>query len=620
MNLKPVRTVLIGAGGHARVVLSILRDNSNLVVAGFVAPPGSSGLGDLVRLGDDDDLASLRQVGIEAAFVAVGDNRRRWELFNRARQLGFEMVNAVHPSTSIDRSVRMGSGIAIMAGAVVNCDSVIGDAAIVNTCASVDHDCEIGEASHLAPGAHLSGYVKIGARSLVGVGAAVGRGLPITIGEDAVVGTGAAAVKDIPAGSTVVGVPARELKQVSAERSALARFRVVAGYERTPARPEPINAELMPLAAVVFRGNESRYVNECLDTRWISSVGPFVDRFERDFADFCQVPYAISCANGTVALHLALLGLDIGPGDEVIVPSLTYVATANAVRYCGATPVFVDSNRDDWNLDPDDIARKITPRTRAIIAVHLYGRPAAMDRINELARENRLKVIEDAAEAHGALYNGRPVGSLGDLATFSFYGNKIITTGEGGMVTTKDPILAARIRQLKGQGQDPERRYWFPVVGYNYRMTNIEAALGCAQLEKVDEYLRERDAIEAWYRSELDGHPGVRLGPIRSHERTVCWVLSVCLETPRWDDRDEVMTVMRKLGIDTRPFFYPVHTLPPYRGETGQGECANAEWLGARGLSLPTWVGMTRDDVRAACAVLKEALESVRQVGELSHA
>ncbi len=373
--------------------------------------------------------------------------------------------------------------------------------------------------------------------------------------------------------------------------------------------------EFIPLASPALRGNESRYVNQCLDTTWISSAGAFVDRFEAEFAAFCQVPHAVSCANGTVSLHLALLGLDVGPDDEVITPSLTYVATANAIRYCGATAVFADSDRDTWNLDPDDIVKRITPRTRAIIAVHLYGRPAPMDEILAIARTHRLKVVEDAAEAHGARYRGEPVGSLADVATFSFYGNKIITTGEGGMVTTRDPVLAARIRLLKGQGQDPERRYWFPVVGYNYRLTNLQAAIGCAQLEKVDEYLAERDAIGDWYRAELAGTPGVVLPRLHPNERAVCWLFSVCLDTSYPDQRDEVMALMREAGIETRPFFYPVHTLPPYR-EPRQPALPVAEWLGARGINLPTWVGMTHEHVHRVSAALKEALEmSAEAVG-----
>jgi|SRR4051812_4968738 perosamine synthetase len=367
--------------------------------------------------------------------------------------------------------------------------------------------------------------------------------------------------------------------------------------------------EFIPVSAPSLLGNEKRYVNECLDSTWISSIGTFIEEFERRFASYCGSEHAVSCCNGTVALHLALLGLGIGPGDEVIVPSLTYVASANAIRYCGAEPVFVDSDPRTWNLDPADLRRKVTPRTRAVMAVHLYGKPAPMREILEIAREHGLQVVEDAAEAIGATYGGRPVGTLADVAAFSFFGNKVITCGEGGMVLAPDAALARKIRQLKGQGQDFERRYWFPVVGYNYRMTNIEAALGLAQLEKVDDYLAARDEIAAWYREELAGCPGLTLAAADPGERAVCWLFSVLLPCHTGEERDAVMLRLRQAGVDSRPFFHPCHLLPPYLADR-PADCPGAEWLSARGLSLPTWVGMTRQHVRRVAGALVEALES----------
>ncbi|HZF08583.1 MAG TPA: DegT/DnrJ/EryC1/StrS aminotransferase family protein [Thermoanaerobaculia bacterium] len=369
--------------------------------------------------------------------------------------------------------------------------------------------------------------------------------------------------------------------------------------------------EFIPVAAPALSGNEKRYVNECLDTTWISSIGSFISRFEEQFAASAGVGYAVSCNNGTSALHLALLGLGVGPGDEVLVPSLTYIATANAVRYCGALPVFVDSDRETWNLTAEDLRAKLTPRTRAVIAVHLYGRPAPMREILIVAREAGIKVIEDAAEAVGATYQGRPVGSLADVAAFSFFGNKIITCGEGGMITTDDEALGRKIRQLKGQGQDFERRYFFPVVGYNYRMTNIQAALGLAQLEQIDAYLAQRDEIAAWYRSELAGVPGLHLPAPDREERSVCWLWSVVLTHHAGDRRDAVMAHLKEAGIETRPFFYPCHIMPPYAATGREARCPEAEWLSERGLSLPTWIGMTRQHVCRIAAALVAALDAV---------
>jgi perosamine synthetase len=371
--------------------------------------------------------------------------------------------------------------------------------------------------------------------------------------------------------------------------------------------------ELMPVAAPTLAGNEKLYVNECLDTTWISSIGRFIDLFETQFAQYCDTTNAISCSNGTVALHLALLGLGIGPGDEVLVPSLTYIASVNAIRYCGAEPVFIDSQVSTWNIDPADLLRKITPRTKAIIAVHLYGRPAPMNEIMRIAARHGLKVVEDAAEAVGATYYGQPVGSLGDVAAFSFFGNKIITCGEGGMVLTNDSALAAGIRQLKGQGQDPNRRYWFPIVGYNYRMTNIQAALGLAQLEEIETHLESRDALARWYRSELLGLSGITFAEQREYERNVCWLFSVVLSGRAGLFRDRVIEGLAEAGIETRPFFYPCHILPPYISSPGGNSCFNAEWLGARGISLPTWVGMTREHVRRVTSALAKAVEEFEE-------
>jgi perosamine synthetase len=368
--------------------------------------------------------------------------------------------------------------------------------------------------------------------------------------------------------------------------------------------------DFIPVSAPSLLGNEKRYVNECIDSTWISSIGVFIERFERLFSAFCGVEHAVSCCNGTVALHLALLGVGVGPGDEVLVPSLTYVASANSVRYCGAEPVFVDSDPRTWNVDPADLRRKITPRTKAIMAVHLYGKPAPMLEILEIAREHGLKVVEDAAEAIGAFYGGRPVGALSDVAAFSFFGNKVITCGEGGMVMTRDEPMARRIRQLKGQGQDFERRYWFPVVGYNYRMTNIQAALGLAQLEKIDDYLAARAEIEGWYRQELSGCPNLVLAAQDEGEQSVCWLFSAVLPRHAGEARDEVMARLRQAGVDSRPFFHPCHILPPYLSDR-PADCPGAEWLGARGISLPTWVGMTREHVRRVAGALVEAVHAV---------
>jgi perosamine synthetase len=372
--------------------------------------------------------------------------------------------------------------------------------------------------------------------------------------------------------------------------------------ERSKIRGEKENMKRsIPVAAPALIGNEKKYVQDCLDTSWISSCGKYIDLFEEQFARFCNSGHAIACSNGTVALHLALKALDVGPGDEVIVPTLTFVATANAVTYCGATPVFADSEPLTWNMDPSLIEPLITPRTKGIIAVHLYGHPVDMDPILEVARAHSLFVIEDAAEAHGADYKGRRVGSLGNIATFSFYGNKILTTGEGGMAVTGDSVLAQKIRLLKGQGMDPDRRYWFPMVGYNYRMTNIAAAIGLAQLEKADWHINRRREIAELYKKFLENIPAITMQPELSWARCVYWMTSIVLDQDLSLSRDEVMRYLAEEGIETRPFFYPMHSLPMYQSVSDEKTYPVADRLSAQGINLPSFAQLSPEDIEYVC-------------------
>lgn len=374
---------------------------------------------------------------------------------------------------------------------------------------------------------------------------------------------------------------------------------------------------LIPVAEPALVGNEKAYVLDCLDSTWISSSGKYIQKFETAFAEFCGVKHAMTCCNGTVALHLALLALDVGPDDEVIVPTLTYVATANAVVYCGARPVFIDSEPETWNLDPSLLENLITPRTKGIIVVHLYGHPVDMDPVLTIARARGLFVIEDAAEAHGAEYKGQRVGSLGDIATFSFYGNKILTTGEGGMVVTNDDELAARVRQLKGQGMDPNRRYWFPMVGYNYRMTNVAAAIGLGQLENAQWHIKRRREISAHYAWHLAKVPGVSLQPEKSWASNAYWMTSVVLDDQAPVSRDHVMARLAEAGIETRPFFYPLHTMPMYQSQAQGQAFPVAERIAARGLNLPSSASLSEDDIDFVCEQLIQTLHRAEAIGEV---
>ncbi|PDV99130.1 aminotransferase DegT [Candidatus Chloroploca asiatica] len=360
----------------------------------------------------------------------------------------------------------------------------------------------------------------------------------------------------------------------------------------------------MPVAEPALVGNEIAYVNEALSSTWISSSGKYIEQFEQKFADFCGTSHAISCCNGTAALHIALLALDVGSGDEVIVPTLTFVATANAVSYCGATPIFVDSEPTTWNMDPAAIEALITPRTKGIIAVHLFGHPADMDPIMEIAARYNLFVVEDAAEAHGAEYKGRRVGSIGHIGTFSFFGNKIITSGEGGMTVTNDANLASRMRQLKGQGQDFKRRYWFPIIGYNYRMTNIQAAIGLAQMERVDWHIAQRCANAQLYRDNLGNHLSFVLQPELPGCKNVYWMNSIVFNENFPYNRDTAMEKLSQQGIETRPFFYPMHILPPYQHLSNKRVFPVAETVAARGINIPSSALLTEREIKYVAETL----------------
>jgi len=362
----------------------------------------------------------------------------------------------------------------------------------------------------------------------------------------------------------------------------------------------------IPVYQPTLSGNEKKYVLDCLDSTWISSKGPYLQKFEEQFSQKISVEYATSVSNGTVALHLALLALGIGEGDEVIVPTLTYIASVNAIRYTGASPVFADSLSSTWQIDPADIEKKITKRTKAIMAVHLYGHPCDMDAITNIATHHNLFVIEDAAEAFGSQYKNVLVGGIGHIATFSFFGNKTITTGEGGMVVTNDQTLIERTIHFKGQGLAKSRQYWHDVVGYNYRMSNICAAIGLAQLEQADIFIQRKREIALKYKGLLKGLP------IQVHEEAPdvfhsYWMFSILVDDPKI--RDELRAHLLENGIETRPLFYPVHTMPMY--STPFQSHRVAEYLGWRGINLPSYPGLEDGQIEWICKCIKLFFDNI---------
>ena len=390
---------------------------------------------------------------------------------------------------------------------------------------------------------------------------------------------------------------------------------IVDAQQRPIGLATPAVARRIPMAEPVLGGNELKYVTECIQTNWISSQGSYVKRFEEMLGQRLGAAHVLSATNGTAALHLALLGYGVGPGDEVIVPDLTFAATINTVIHAGATPVIVDVDRRTWNIDPVLVAAAITPRTRAIMPVHLYGQPADMTALMALADTHRLIVIEDAAEAIGARHHGRPCGTIGHAGTFSFFSNKVVTTGEGGAVVFRDAEAAARARRLRDHGMNPAKRYWHDEVGYNYRLTNLQAAIGCAQLEQADGFLARKQAIAQRYRAGLGDVPGLAMAVEMPGYENSFWMISVIVdEAATGLARDDIMRRLGEAGIDTRPLFYPLHEMPPYKPFAGNRDFAATTSLSAQGFSLPSGVGLADDEIDYVCATLQRLVAARRLV------
>ena len=359
---------------------------------------------------------------------------------------------------------------------------------------------------------------------------------------------------------------------------------------------------MIPVCSPLLKGNEKKYIKEAMDTNWISSSGKYIEQFENEFAKFCGVKYGIAVTNGTTALHLALVSLGIKKGDEVIIPNFTMIACANAVCYTGAKPVFVDAELNTFNMDVNQIEEKITKKTKAIMVVHLFGHPCDMKGVQRLARKYNLKIIEDAAESHGAEYNGKKCGSLGDIACFSFFANKIVTTGEGGMVITNNKRLADRCRSFKNLCFGNNRNYIHNDLGFNYRMSNLHAAIGLAQVEKADYYLNKRIGNHNLYKQFLKGVKGITLQSEEKYAKNVYWMNVILVEKEYGMSRDNLIKVLKKAKIDTRLLFTGMDKQPYLK----KGKYPVSDYLTKTGLYLPSGSGLKRSEIKYICNIIRE--------------
>ena len=368
-------------------------------------------------------------------------------------------------------------------------------------------------------------------------------------------------------------------------------------------------SQFIPVCSPLLAGNELAYITEAVSTGWISSSGKYVTAFEQSFAEYCGVRHGIAVTNGTVALHLALVALGIGPGDEVIIPDFTMMASALAVCYTGATPVFVDADEATWNIRADDIAAKITPRTRAIMPVHIFGNPCDMRSIQAVADEHGCSLLEDAAEAHGATFQDKKAGALSRVAAFSFFANKNITTGEGGMVVTNDEELAARCRYYKNLcfPLDAPRNYMHEDIGFNYRMSNLHAAIGLAQVERADYYCEQRVKNGLFYRELLSSIPGIRLQQDQPHGKNVFWMNGLVVAEEYGRSRAELIAHLSQANIDTRLFFNGMHRQPALQkyGCDCSGSYPVSNTLADHGFYLPSGSGLEPSQIEHICATIK---------------
>lgn len=370
--------------------------------------------------------------------------------------------------------------------------------------------------------------------------------------------------------------------------------------------------EFIPVNEPLLNGNEKKYLNECIDTGWISSEGPFIKQFEERLAAEVGRKHAIAVANGSVALDAALAVLDLAPGDEVIMPTFTIISCASAIVRVGAVPVVVDCDSETWNMDLNQVESKITSKTKAIMVVHIYGLPVDMDPIIALAKKHGLKIVEDAAEMHGQTYKGKECGSFGDISIFSFYPNKHITTGEGGMILTDDDSLAAKCRSLRNLCFNPEKRFVHDELGFNYRMTNLQAALGVAQLERLEEFVKIKRKMGSYYNNLFSGVEGIQTPLAKtSYADNIYWVYGMVLNDEIPFDAVAAMKKLAQENIGTRPFFWPMHEQPVFKkmGLFKDVSCPVSEKIARRGFYVPSGLALTERQMDVVAEAVKKVIK-----------
>lgn len=587
------KIVIIGArlDGHAGVLLDVITEIGTYDIVGFLdSTPDLQGkrVAGIPVFGSTNDLETIA-IPADCVHVAIGDNVARGNIFNMLSKRGIAIETIIHPAAHVSSKAHVGSGSFVGAGAIINNGARIGNASIINTGAVVEHDNVIGFAVHMAPGTTTAGRVSIGDYVFVGAGATV---LPdIHIGSGALIGAGSTVVHDVSNKETVVGYAARRhVKNIYLETLPDVDTQKI--FVAQPTLPE------YPLLDTKFR--------EIVSSMMLTNFSRFAQEFERNVQDRLGVDSALSLPNGTSALMLAIKAM--GLQGEVICPSFTFSATGHALVWNGLTPVFADIDPETFNVDPSDVERKITSNTCAIMAVHIFGNPCDIDRLQDIARRHNLRLIFDAAHALGSTYRGMPIGGFGDVECFSLSGTKVVTSAEGGIATSNDQALMDRMRLGRNYGAGAD--YDCEFIGLNGKMSEFHAAIALESLARLDELVTQRLLLVERYRQRLEGIPGIKFQRITDDSVSTYKDLGILIDATQFGiDRNELMSELAKEQIYTKKYFYPpLHRMKAYANVPHKAEGLNNTNLVADNIiCLPLYSHMGMDTVEKVCFAVTRA-------------